>query len=320
LWGIAKLRLKASAVAFNRRRREKCKAIVPATRAQVEAAAGEFITQAVLSSFQVSLVRGLKSEIATNNLEGRIEVGVDMVEQHIVYLKIPRPPAEYVTRGLSCPMSDLYEGLDAATRDEGLMSPEMRPLNRGLRIFGPAITVLCAPGDNLVLHKALLLAQPGDVLVVQGGRPSGAQWGDLAAIYAQEKGLAGVVVDGCVRDCDALIERRYPVWSTSISAAHPEKRGPGSVNVPIVCDSVRVFPGDLVSADTDGVLVIKPDQVEQAIVKAEMRQLHEAQAADAIRKGRSLFELHDLQAAFDASDIVEVDAMWAEAANSAFKN
>ena len=233
-----------------------------------------------------------------------------MRELDIVYRRIQRPHPDQVLRGILCPMSDLYEGLNADVRDRGLMSPRMRPLNRGLRIFGPAVTVRCFPGDNLMLHKALLLAERGDVLVVQGGNPCGALWGDLAAIYAEKKEIAGVIVDGCIRDCDALIERRYPVWSTAIAAAHPEKRGPGSVNVPIVCDTVEVRPGDLISADTDGVLVIRPDELEDAIVAAESRRLHEAEGAAAIEQGRSLFELHNLQVAFLASGVVEIDATW----------
>jgi 4-hydroxy-4-methyl-2-oxoglutarate aldolase len=238
-------------------------------------------------------------------------------EADIVFRRIRRPDPAQVARAAACPMSDLYEALSAGSRDRGLMTPRMQPLNRGMRIFGPAVTVRCPPGDNLMLHKALLLAQRGDVLVVQGERPSGALWGYLAAVYAERKGLAGVVVDGCIRDCDALIERRYPVWSTVISAAHPEKRGPGSVNVPIVCDSVQVHPGDLISADTDGVLVIRPGELEHAIQGAEARQRHEAEGAAAIERGRSLFELHDLQGAFTASGVQEVDSTWDESAGQA---
>jgi 4-hydroxy-4-methyl-2-oxoglutarate aldolase len=207
-------------------------------------------------------------------------------------------------------MSDLYEGLPATVRASGLMSGRMRPLNKGIRATGPAITAQCAPGDNLMLHKALLLAEPGDVLVINGGTPSAAQWGYLAAVYAECKGLAAVVVDGCIRDCGTLIERHYPVWATEISPAHPTKVGPGSVNVPIRCDGVEVRPGDLIAADDDGVLVISPEHLAGAIAHAAHRQTHESEGVAEIQAGRSLFEVHGLDRAFLESGVIEIDGVW----------
>ncbi len=229
---------------------------------------------------------------------------------HVAYRRVRRPDATLIARAGRLAMSDLYEALPATARDAALMSPRMRPLVAGLRIAGPAVTARCAPRDNLMMHKALLLARRGDVLVVDGGEPSGAQWGDLAAQYAARKGLAGVVVDGCIRDVDALTELRYPVWSTTISPAHPDKRGAGAVNVPIDCDGVRVHPGDVVCADGDGVLVIRAHDLAAAVEKAEQRARHEAEATAAIAAGKSLFELHDLEAAFAASGVREIDGHW----------
>ena len=92
--------------------------------------------------------------------------------------------------------------------------------------------------SSSLLHRALLLAEPGDVLVVQAEEPSAAQWGMLAAVYAAHGKLAGVVVQGCIRDADDLRERRFPVWFTDVSPAHPDKRGPGAVNAPVICGGV----------------------------------------------------------------------------------
>jgi 4-hydroxy-4-methyl-2-oxoglutarate aldolase len=233
--------------------------------------------------------------------------------ENVVYRRIRRPDSGTVARLGLLWVSDLYEALPPAVRDAATMSPRMRPLVGGIRMAGPAITVQCAQGDNLMMHKGLLLAERGDVLVVQGGEPSGAQWGDLAALYAAHKGLAGVVVDGCIRDADALTERRYPVWCTAIAPAHPEKRSGGAVNVPILCDGVRVHPGDVVCADGDGVLVMRPEHLSSAAEKAEARMRHEAEAAAAIQQGRSLFELHDLAAAFAQSGVREIDGHWDDA-------
>jgi 4-hydroxy-4-methyl-2-oxoglutarate aldolase len=119
--------------------------------------------------------------------------------EHRVFRRTRRPPRVLVDRAAAQAVSDLYEALPPERRDTCLMSSGIRQLNAGTRLAGPAITVQCMPGDNLMLHRALLLAERGDVLVVNGGRPSAAQWGYLAALYAEQKGLAGVVVDGCIR-------------------------------------------------------------------------------------------------------------------------
>lgn len=229
---------------------------------------------------------------------------------HVAYKRVRRLDPALIARAARLAMSDLYEALPATARDAALMSPRMRPLIPGLRIAGPAVTARCAPGDNLMMHKALLLAAPGDVLVINGGEPSGAQWGDLAAQYAARKGLAGVVVEGCIRDVDALTGMRYPVWSTAVSPAHPDKRGAGVVNVPIDCDGVRVHPGDVVCADGDGVLAIRAHDLAAAVEKAEQRAHHEGEITAAIAAGTSLFELHDLEAAFATSGVREIDGHW----------
>ncbi len=228
----------------------------------------------------------------------------------VVYRKVRRPEVGLIARIARLAVSDLYEALPAAERDAAMMTPRMRPLLLGVRAAGPAVTAQCTPGDNLMMHRALLLAQAGDVLVVSGGEPSGAQWGNLAALYAQRKGLAGVVVDGCIRDADALAERRYPVWSTSISPAHPDKTGAGSVNAPIKGGGVLVHPGDVICADGDGVLVVRPQYLASTIEKAEGRVKHETEVTAAIEGGKSLFELHDLDAGYSQSGVREIDGHW----------
>jgi 4-hydroxy-4-methyl-2-oxoglutarate aldolase len=230
--------------------------------------------------------------------------------RNVVYRRVRRPDAGLVARAALIPVSDLYEVLPADIRDAVLMSPRMRPLVLGLRIAGPAVTARCAPADNLMMHKALQIAAAGDVLVVDGGEPSGAQWGTLAALYAERKRLAGVVVEGCIRDVDELAERRHPVWSTAISPAHPDKRGTGAVNVPVRCGGVLVRPGDVICADGDGVLVLPQAHLAEAVKKGEARMAHEDTAAAAIAAGKSLFDLHDLGRGFAASGVRERDAHW----------
>jgi 4-hydroxy-4-methyl-2-oxoglutarate aldolase len=231
-------------------------------------------------------------------------------ERNVAYLRVRRPDPRLVARVARIPVSDLYEVLPARIRDAALMSPRMRPLVLGLRIAGPAVTARCAPADNLMMHKALQIAAAGDVLVVDGGEPSGAQWGTLAALYAERKEIAGVVVEGCIRDADEIAARRFPVWSTAISPAHPHKRGAGAVNMPIRCGGVLVRPGDVICADGDGVLVLPAAHLAPAIEKGEARMAHEEAVAAAIAVGKSLFDLHDLDQAFAASGVPERDAHW----------
>jgi 4-hydroxy-4-methyl-2-oxoglutarate aldolase len=230
--------------------------------------------------------------------------------ENVAFRLVRRPEPALVVRATRLTVSDLYEALPSDQRDAALMSPRMRPLTLGRRIAGPAVTARCPARDNLMMHKALQLAISGDVLVVSAAEPAGAQWGHLAAIYAERKNLAGVVIEGCIRDADALAERQYPVWTTAISSAHPEKKAAGAVNVPIRCDGVLVRPGDVICADGDGVLVIRQQYLRGAVEKAELRAGHETQAATAIENGKSLFELHDLETAFVDSGVREIDAHW----------
>lgn len=227
-----------------------------------------------------------------------------------IYRKIARPDVRLIARAADCAMSDLYEAMDAQRRDAALMRSTIRPLSPGLRIAGPAVTARCVPRDNLMMHLALFYAEPGDVLVVQAEEPSGAQWGMLAAAYAEHKKLAGVIVQGCIRDIDDLRERRYPAWFTDVSPAHPYKSGPGAVNVPVVCGGVSVHPGDVICADGDGVLVIRPDELEAAIERAEQRQQREHRDLEQIAAGRSLLEIHGVAKAVAASGIPEIDGVW----------
>jgi 4-hydroxy-4-methyl-2-oxoglutarate aldolase len=230
--------------------------------------------------------------------------------KNVAYRLVRRPDPSLIARAAQLAVSDLYESLPSAVRDASVMSSRMRPLALGVRIAGPAVTAQCAASDNLMMHKALQLATEGDVLVISGREPSGAQWGYLAALYAERKKLAGVVVDGSIRDVDALAQRQYPVWSTAIAPAHPEKQGAGAVNVPIQCDGVLVHPGDVICADGDGVLVIGQQDLAATIEKAELRVHRETEAVAAIESGISLFELHELEAAFAESGVREIEAHW----------
>ena len=233
------------------------------------------------------------------------------MDSSIVYLRVNRVSREVCAAAKDVTVSDLHEAMGVATARAGLMSPQMRPLNRGMRIAGPAVTAHCAPGDNLMMHRALYLAEPGDVLVVVvTGENSGAQWGDVAARYALQKGLAGVIVQGPIRDTDTLTELRFPVWSTAISPIRPVKEGHGMVNVPVSCGGVIVNPGDLIVADGDGVVCVPREDAKEAVAGARARLDREDSIAEAIRNGESPWELAKMDDNYQALGVREIDAAY----------
>jgi 4-hydroxy-4-methyl-2-oxoglutarate aldolase len=229
----------------------------------------------------------------------------------IICTRIPLPDPALVAEAAKYALADLHESLGAVQGRMALMSSRMRPLLQGRRISGAAVTSYNFPGDNLMIHVALNVAARGQILVLaNGGGTQGALWGDVACTFAAHKGIAGVVADGPVRDIDALREMDFPVWATSISPSHPEKRGPGSVNVPIVVDGVLVEPGDVIVADGDGVLAIPQAHLARTLKGARQRAEREIAIRERIKAGESLFEILNMQAAVEGAGIRQVDATW----------
>ncbi|WP_156424686.1 methyltransferase [Arthrobacter sp. EpRS71] len=157
------------------------------------------------------------------------------------------------------------------------VASSLSPTWTGAKLAGPAFTVWTRPGDNLNIHKALDEAKPGDVIVVNGGGDqSRALIGDLIGIRAKSLGLAGFVIDGAVRDADALAECGLPVFARSVTPAGPYKFGPGRLQLPVAIDGVVVSPGDIVVADADGVVVVRREEAEQVLAEAEKIEAGEA--------------------------------------------
>jgi 4-hydroxy-4-methyl-2-oxoglutarate aldolase len=226
-----------------------------------------------------------------------------------IYLKVVRVPADVCARAAQASVADLHEAMGRPTCLQQTMSPAMRPLIEGLRVAGPAITAFCPPGDNLMMHRTLYLAEKGDVLVVSSPE-AGAQWGDVAAYYALRKGLAGIVVDGYIRDVDELRGMRSPVWATKIGPSSPQKMGHGVVNAPITCAGVRVEPGDLVVADGDGVIVLPKRDAAAIVDRALERTRREAGQRAEIDAGGHPWHMHGAAANYAKMDIEEIDEPW----------
>ena len=154
----------------------------------------------------------------------------------------------------------------------------LSPVWTGAKLSGPAYTVWTRPGDNLFIHKALDGAQPGDVIVINGGGDvSRALIGDLIGIRAKSMGIAGFVVDGAVRDADALADCGLPVFARSITPAGPYKFGPGRLQIPVAIAGVVVSPGDIVVADADGVVVVRREDAEHVLLEAQRIEARETE-------------------------------------------
>lgn len=226
-----------------------------------------------------------------------------------VYLQVDRVDDATCALAAQSSVADLHEAMGAPANRMATMDPRMRPLIEGLRITGPAVTAFCPPGDNLMMHRALYLARKGDVLVIQAPE-SGAQWGDVAAYYALKKGLAGIVVDGFIRDTDELRAMRSPVWATKIGPSSPQKAGHGIVNAPVVCCGVQVQPGDLVAADGDGVIVLPRSNAPAIVARALERTRRESGQRAEIDAGGHPWHMHGGAASYAKMDIEEIDSPW----------
>jgi regulator of RNase E activity RraA len=165
--------------------------------------------------------------------------------------------------------------------------PELRPMHAGgTPLAGPAYTVRTRPGDNLFVHKAIDLAAPGDVLVVDaGGECTNAIMGEMMLTHAETRGLAGAVIYGAIRDLGHVRQHPFPVFACGVTHRGPYQSGPGEVNVPIAIDGMVITPGDLIVGDDDGVLSIPFDMLDEVHGFAAERLARENAQRERVRNG-----------------------------------
>lgn len=185
-----------------------------------------------------------------------------------------RPAPELVAR---------FEGMPVANIDDNMnriaaIDSAIKPVGYKGHMVGTAFTIRAPQGDNLMLHAAMDMAKPGDIIVIDaGGFTERAIFGELMATYMKTRGIRGIICDGAIRDYGGLAELEgFNVYARSASPNGPYKNGPGEINVPIVCGGKPVYPGDIVVADDDGVLFIRPEQAETLLKATEAVQKKEA--------------------------------------------
>ena len=191
--------------------------------------------------------------------------------------------ARYVQAFADIPVANVSDCMTRLTAG----GPRLRPMHKGGRLGGPALTVKCRPGDNLMIHKALDMAQPGDVIVVDaGGDLTNSLFGELMLSYAITRKVAGVVLHGAVRDIDVVAAGAFPLYAAGVTHRGPYKDGPGEINVPVAIDGMVIHPGDLMLGDADGLLCVPFDDVEAVLAASREKVALEQKTIENIRAGK----------------------------------
>jgi RraA family protein len=217
-----------------------------------------------------------------------------------------RVPADVVRRAAEFASSILA---DVAGR-RGALHGRIAPLAPTMRFAGPALTVEVRPGDNLMIHAALAIAQPGDVIVVDGkGDLTSALMGEIMCQQAARIGVAAVVIDGAVRDAEAIRALGLPMYACGLNPNGPTKLVPGRLNLPISIGGVTIEPGDLVVGDGDGVTVIERAKAASLLPLAEEKVAAETKRIADIRSGKGL-RAPWLEAALRAAGVIGANETW----------
>ena len=214
----------------------------------------------------------------------------------------PRPGSDIIQSFFKHSSATIHE----ASGRKGYISWRIKPIAKGMKVCGPVLTVECPPGDNMMLHKALELAQPGDIIVatVAGAEDYG-YWGGLMAISAVSRKLGGLCIEGCIRDSEEIIRMGFPIFSTGLCIRGTGKGTIGLINYPIFFGGQRIEPGDLIVGDDDGLVVIARNECSEVLKQTDARVAAETEKEKVLATGVSSVEYNKFGPKFEAAGLVE---------------
>jgi 4-hydroxy-4-methyl-2-oxoglutarate aldolase len=237
---------------------------------------------------------------------GRPAGGAGLRNRNVVVRVIDRADAAVIDALAPIGTATVHEAIGR----RGYVGPHIGPIQQGARVAGSAVTVSCHPGDNLMIHAAVEICQPGDVLVVANTAPSThGMSGDLLASSLLARGVRGLVIDAGVRDSSDLRHMGFPVWSQYISCQGTVKASPGSVNVPIVLGEDTVWPGDVVCADDDGVVIVPRVEAAWALEMSRARLDKEEATRSRLQAGELGLDMYGLRHTLNALGVTYVDRL-----------
>jgi 4-hydroxy-4-methyl-2-oxoglutarate aldolase len=226
------------------------------------------------------------------------------MNRHVVVRTIDRAEPEVVAELGTAGTATVHEAIGRV----GYVGPHIVARQPNVKVAGSAVTVLSHPGDNIMIHAAVEVCMPGDILVVANTAPSThGMFGDLLATSLMARGVRGLVIDAAVRDTMDLREMGFPVWSQHVSCQGTVKNTPGSVNVPVVLGGVTVRPGDVICADDDGVVVVEREQASWALDRSRERLGKEAAVRARLEAGELGLDFYGLR-----DRLVEMGVEWVD--------
>lgn len=225
--------------------------------------------------------------------------------KHVIVTDVRRPPLTQLDELAGFGVATVHEAMGRS----GMVGPVVHPLQQGARIAGAAVTALCWPGDNLMIHAAVEQCRPGDILVVTTVSPSlDGSFGELLATALVQRGVRGLVTTGGVRDVVDLRALGFPVWAGAQNAQGTVKATAGSVNVPITVGGVVVSAGDAIVADDDGVLCVPRATIQDALSASRSRVEKEAGARQAYQRGELSLDRNNLRGLLQSLGVEYISA------------
>ncbi len=226
------------------------------------------------------------------------------MNKHVIVRNIDRADSSVIDRLAVAGTATVHEAIGRV----GYVGPHLKPIQLDTKIAGSAVTVLSHPGDNIMIHAAVEMCQPGDVLVVANTAPSThGMFGDLLATSLIARGVRGLVIDAGVRDTADLRSMGFPVWAQHVSCQGTVKNSPGSVNVPVILGGVTVQPGDVVCADDDGVVIVERADAAWALQRSDARLAREEQMRMTLESGELGVDLYGLRQKLNDMGVEYID-------------